>query len=373
MLLGTAWILSSCDGDTKRFTDAVIASQQGITELQMTPAIRTLNPGDRVQLTNNGLGENVATTDLTATSEWRVADTSVVGVDGNGVVTALANGSTTVTASFAGLSASSSIIVNQADLLSLEFASPTSVDICRPTKFEVVGQYSDNTTRPVTTGVSWFVDGLATASNRFALTRSEATQIEARSNTGLTVSKTFQVNSTLSSIALEPSSLSLTIDDTASDTTATGQYPDGTTDITEAVTWETADSTMSIDSSGTITGLNSGSGTVTVSCGDIMTTLPVTVSVDSAPTALEINNGDSIQANAGADVTLTLDAILSDGSRTDVTADAVWSVDQRDLGLLITIQDDGSDEVTVTATGTGTAFIKASYESKEEVIKITYQ
>lgn len=371
-MLLAGWAITGCEGDAKRFSDAVIASQQGITALQISPESSTLNPGDTLQLYSLGVDADARTIDLTTTSQWMAADPAVASVDRLGIVNAIANGSTTVTASFAGLSASASIVVNQASLLSLEITAPASIDICRPAELALTGRYSDNSIRPVSKDISWFIDGVAVSSNRIILKQARPVVIEARSATGPSVARSFNVNDNLSAISLEPAELTLSIDGSSSGIVATGTYPDAAVDISDAVSWSSSDSNISVDSSGNIRAISSGSATVTVSCGGIETTLPVTVSVDGTPTALEINNGDSLIANAGSEVDLTLDAILSDGSRQDVTADAVWSIDQQDFGLQVVITQN-NDNVTVSASNAGTAYIQASYEGKEEVVKITFQ
>lgn len=366
------WAIAGCEGDAKRFSDAVIASQQGITALQISPETSTLNPGDTLQLSSLGVDADANTIDLTTTSQWSAADPAVASIDELGIVSAIANGSTTVTAGFASLSASATIVVNQASMLSLEISAPASIDLCRPAELQLTGLYSDNSTRPVSKDISWFVDGVAATSNRIILTQARPIVIEARSAAGPSAVRSFNVNDNLTSISLKPASLTLSIDSSSSGIIATGTYPDAAVDITDAVSWSSSDSNISVDSSGNIGALDSGSATVTVSCGGIEATLPVTVSVDGAPTALEINNGDSLIANVGSEVDLTLDAILSDGSRQDVTADAVWSIDQQDFGLQVVITQN-NDNVTVSASNAGTAYIQASYEGKEEVVKITFQ
>jgi uncharacterized protein YjdB len=83
---------------------------------------------------------------------------------------------------------------------------------------------------------------------------------------------------TLTSIAISPATANVNVGSTQQ-FTATGTFADGTTsDMTLAVRWTTSDFTVgTISSSGTATGVKTGSVTITATYGTISATAALTV------------------------------------------------------------------------------------------------
>lgn len=104
-----------------------------------------------------------------------------------------------------------------------------------------------------------------------------------------------------------------------------------------------------IDTRGTMHFLKSGSATLTVSLGNLSATTLLTIS----PLALNVTISGPSRGFVGQQVQLALFARFNDGTTSDVTAQALWSV----TGQLVTISQQG----LISVTGTGTTVVAASF------------
>ena len=134
----------------------------------------------------------------------------------------------------------------------------------------------------------------------------------------------FFVDPALSSIAVTPSTPSITIGNTQQ-MTATGTYEDGSTQtVTTKVSWTTSDSTVAtVGSTGLVTGVSTGTASITATSGSISgaTTVTVTVanlaSLSISPTSASISSGQTQAFYATGH--------LKDGSIVDITDAVTWS------------------------------------------------
>ncbi len=128
-----------------------------LTSVSVTPATGSVSVGASTQLTATAKYSDGSTSNVTTQATWISSNTSDATVT-SGLVTGVAAGSVTVTASFGGLSGPAAVTVNA------NAATVTSISITAPSNsFEVsaflpltaIATYSDSSTQDVTTQAAW--------------------------------------------------------------------------------------------------------------------------------------------------------------------------------------------------------------------------
>ncbi len=178
--------------------------------------------------------------------------------------------------------------------------------------------------------------------------------------------KGFFVNPTLTGVSVGPQSLSITVNQTWQ-MSATGTYNDGSQKaLTSGVSWSSSDpATVSIgQSSGIVTGVQTGSATITASSGSCSAcsgTTTVTVVLTGVTSVVVSPSSQSLTIN-GNTVAFTAKA---NGS-IDITGTATWSVvdgtgkDQTSNFSLSYVPGSG-EEISTSAATPGTYFVEATY------------
>lgn len=214
-------------------------------------------------------------TDKTVT--WTNSDNSVLSLDGNGKITALKEGTATITAVAGDKSASCSVTVSKSVVpVTSVTLDRTSVTFNKgeSTKLSATVTPSDATDKTV----SW-------SSSDMTVVRVEqdGTLNALRGGTATVYAKAGEcsaschvtVLSPVTGVTIDRESLPLVVGETAT-LVATIQPEDATE---KTVTWTSSDSSVaSVDASGKVTGVKKGSATITASAGERSATCVVTVS-----------------------------------------------------------------------------------------------
>ena len=256
-----------------------------LASIAVTPSNTSVPLGLSQAFTAAGTYTNGTTQDLTSAVTWSSSAAAVASVSNaagsRGVATALANGSTTINATFpgSGVSGSTGLTVTPAQLVSLVVTpGDPSLPLGLSQAFSATGTYTNGTTHDLTTAVTWSssAPAVATISNAGG-SRGAATALATGSttinatfpgsgvsgSTGLTVTP-----AQLVSLAVTPGNPSLPLG-LSQAFTATGTYTNGTTqDLTAAVTWSSSAAAVTTisnaaDSHGVATALALGSASVT--------------------------------------------------------------------------------------------------------------
>lgn len=209
--------------------------------------------------------------------------------------------------------------------LALTPANP-SVSVGASSQFTATGTYSDNSTRDLTTSVTWTSGTPTTATITGGGTATgvaggssviTANQGAISGHTTLTVTTGPAV--TLTSLVVSPATASLAKTATRQ-FTATGAYSDGTSkDVTGSVTWTSGTPAMaSVSTAGLVTGLAGGSSIITATQGTIHGSSTVTVTVPSL-TALAITPTQAVVSQRGT-YTYIATGTFSDGTTSPVAA-----------------------------------------------------
>ena len=102
-------------------------SAAAVTSIALTPSAPSITKGKTQQLTVTGTFSDGSTQDVTASAAWTVSSTTIISVNSAGLVTAMANGTATVTATVGSVSGSDAITVTSPTLASIAVtpASPS--------------------------------------------------------------------------------------------------------------------------------------------------------------------------------------------------------------------------------------------------------
>jgi trimeric autotransporter adhesin len=304
---------------------ASVGEVSGLAQLEVTAAelvaieIDPISPrlakGIYFRMKATGLFSDNTTQDLTPLVTWQTSNNAVQisngdrwdGIDWSGIMQAVQEGSTTISATFAGVSQTTSAQVTAATLLWIDI-SPTTLQLAKGTRhtFAATGVYSDNTEQDLSNRVTWVSsdEQIASISNASdspgLLTALQQGQVKISvrmpglpdslpDGTSSALSASVNVtNAQLLSIALTPANPDVTsvVKGESAAFVATGVYTDNSTqDLTLSALWRSTDeriATVSNDDSegfkGTVRDAGVGTTTLSASIGTMVGSTPITVS-----------------------------------------------------------------------------------------------
>ena len=345
----------------------ITVTAAALVSIAITPPTATIAFGTTQQFTATGTFTDGTTQDLTQSGHWSSTAATVVTISNTagmaGLATTLTVGTTTIGISSGTVSATATLVVNPAALVSIAI-NPQSPTIALGTaqQFTATGTYTDGSTQDLTSVATWASSnaliavventlgsyGLATTSGQGTATIS-ATLNSISSSTTLTVGQ-----AALTSIAVSPSSIAVALG-YGEQFTATATYSDGSTqDITQSASWSSSVPAVAmLNSSGLATGLMPGATNIsatygTMSASGVLTVIaPVLVSISVTPNSTLVKTGNSVQ--------LTATGIYSDGSTQNLTSAASWSTSASNTATanagLVTGIADGTATITASEAG----------------------
>ncbi|HEX6880386.1 MAG TPA: Ig-like domain-containing protein [Terriglobales bacterium] len=126
-----------------------------LNSITVTPTSIFLTVGQTKQFSASGTTVDGDTQDVTSSAKWTSSSSAAATVDA-GLVTAVATGNSTITASQDGVNGTGSVIVNSQDLSSLAITpSNPSVSSGSTVSLTATGTFADNSTKNLTNFVSW--------------------------------------------------------------------------------------------------------------------------------------------------------------------------------------------------------------------------
>jgi hypothetical protein len=329
-------VISNAAGANGRATSVAVgattitATMEGVsasTTLTVTPAtllsivVSPTNPSISLGLTQQfaatGTYSDNSTLDVTTSATWTSSFTSVAVISNaagaNGRATSVAVGATTITAALGGVSASTTLTVTPATLLSITINPKNpSISMGSIQQFAATGTYSDSSTQDVTTSAIWTSSftSVAVISNA-AGSKGRATSVAAGATTitaalgGVSASTTLTVIlPTLLSIAVSPTNPSISMGSTQQ-FAAAGTYSDNSTqDVTTSATWTSSFISVATISNaagfkGRATSVAAGATTITAAIGGISDSTTLTVTGGIADNVIPITvNGSLCSADS---------------------------------------------------------------------------
>ncbi len=316
---------------SKSGSTGLTVSPASLVTLALTPANPTIGIGARQLFALTGNYSDGSSHDLTAGATLISGTPAVVGVGNGAVATGLAQGSSLISASAGGMSASTTLTVTAATLSSLALtpANPT-LKIGATQQLSTTATFSDASTRDVTASAS-YVSATPTAATVGASTGlstgiAAGSSLVTASYGGKSATSTVTVSPvTLNAITVTPATQNILIGATQK-LVATGTYSDASSaDISANVVWTSSSTTVaSILPGGVASALAAGTATITARSGTLSATAALTVSAPLSMTGLAVTPANP-SALIGANQQFSATASFSDGSTSDVSATTVWS------------------------------------------------
>ncbi len=197
-----------------------------LVSVAITPTNPSIAKGTTLQFTATGTYSDLTTQDVTALSTWTSSNASVAAISNasgsSGLATSTAAGTTTIIATSGGFSASTTLTVTQATLLSLA-VMPTTATIAQGAnqQFAATGTYSDGTTQDFTAMATWSSSASAVASiSNASGSKGLATAVTAGSATMTAMSGSVSGSAVLTVTAVPSATLTWDAPTTRTDGTA---------------------------------------------------------------------------------------------------------------------------------------------------------
>ncbi|MHB8090294.1 MAG: Kelch repeat-containing protein [Syntrophales bacterium] len=345
-----------------------------LVSIAVTPPMASIPMGGTQAFIATGTYSDATTRDISNAVTWTSGTNGVATVVSPGIATGLSVGTTMITATSGYASASATLTVTAAPLVSIAVTPPmASIPMGGTQAFIATGTYSDGTTRDISNTVTWTSGtiGVATVvSPGIASGLSVGMAMITATSGGTSGSATLFVSSaTLVSIAVTPAMASIPMGLTQS-FVATGTYSDGASvNISNSVTWSSgAIAVATVVSPGIATGVSVGTATITATFGGKSGS--ATLSVTATPSSwTEVWVGSDEQGN-------TSTTTLTKNSSGTITTTGQWTYNY--LGTIVTcVLSAGTMTVTetnITSTSTGTATNPAApvgYQTSSFTLSLT--
>jgi Big-like domain-containing protein len=341
-----------------------------LVSVTVSPTNPTIALGTAQQFLATGILTDGTTTDLTAVADWTSSDAAgsiSSAASDRGLATALGVGSTAITATYSGVSGSTTLTVSSAALVSLEITPPNAqIALGTSRQFAATGIFTDGSTQDLTGQVAWesSAAGASTISNdpdSRGLAQSAGlgdTTISA-SLSGVSGSTTLTVSSAvLVSLEVTPQDHSIALG-ANQQFAATGTFSDGTIqDLTTQVLWDSSAAAALVSNDAGTKGLadSISLGSVTISATHSGVTGSTTLTISSA-TLVSIEVTPTNPAIAlGTTQAFTATGTFTDGSVRDLTAEVAWSSSEASVAA---VANAAGSEGLASSIAMGTATITA--------------
>ena len=332
-----------------------------ITAISVSPSGRTIPTSTQLAFTATGTFSDSSTQVVTTDATWASSDTAVATVGPEGQATAVAPGSTNVSATFGGITGSASLTVSSVTLKSIAVA-PTAAVLAPASvlSYNATGTFSDGSTANITNAVTWSssASNVASIGSYGQVTGQSAgtATITARQGSVSGTAALVVASSALSSIQVTPGTATVA-EQTATQFNAIGIFQDGSSqNLTSSVSWTSSPASVATISNasptkGFATGVASGTAIITALFAGLSSNASLTVT-DATLTSISVTPASPTIAQ-GSSQQFTATGTFSDGTTEILTAQVTWS--SSDVGVA-TISANG----TASTVGSGTTTIKAA-------------
>jgi uncharacterized protein YjdB len=354
---GTSTITGSVNNRTASVQIEVISPDPTLVSIQFTGILSSYVVGTQDTISVTGTFDNNQTAVL-SDATYSSSNPAVATINTNGRLSALSEGSTTITANASNLTVSLVIDVVAPTLTSIEIvsasaSSPAGLSV----QLSARGTFNNGVTRTLD-GLTWSSDDetIASISNIGLVTAVGQGQTSLRAtkddiNAAFTLTVTSAI---LQSINIQLSDASIALG-TTTQALALGTFSDGAT-VEVNATWMSSNALIaSIDEQGQITGAGIGQSVISASSGNISSTSNPTITITDA-TVVNIETSPTFTSiPLGLEESLGATLIFSDNS-TQPATNATWQTSDSSVATVAT----SNGEVTITAVSVGTVEISAS-------------
>ena len=353
---GSTAIIAKAGNKTASCIVNVTSALIEVTGITLDKSSLTLNEGEYETLTATVKPDDA--TDKTIT--WKSDNDKIAAVDANGKVTAVAAGSTTITAKAGEKSATCSITVNEKKV------EVTEITLNKTTLSLIIGDIETlvATVKPDNASdktVTWSSNDKTIATvdangKVTAVAEGTATITAKAGEKSAVCSVEVSAPIEVTNVTLNKTAIELTAG--FSETLTATVEPDNATDKT--VTWSSNDKTIAtVDANGKVTAVAEGTATITATAGEKSATCTVKVNKVIDVTSITLNY-TALTLYEGYSYSLSADVKPDDATDKTVT----WSSDNSDIA---TVNDSGR----VTAVSKGTATITAKSGTASATCTVT--
>ena len=352
LLAGVVTITAQAGTINGTATLNVTGAAGNLMSISVAPAASSIPVHTTQQFSATGSYADGSSSDLTALVTWKSSSTAVATIDINGIVTGVASGTSTISASIGGVTGSTNLTVNAPTISSI---SITPVDLTLAIginqQFTATATYSDGSTQDLASGVTWSSSSSSVASinGSGVATTAGAGQTTITATVG-SVSDTTTVTvvpAHLISIDVEPKAVSIALG-TDQQFSAVGTFDDGSTQLLTSVTWTSSvPGTATVNASGLATSVGTGSATISAISGSVTGTASLSVT-SAALVSIAVTPANSSMA-VGTTKQFTATGTFSDTSTQDLTPSVLWGSSSPAIATINNLGSAGS-----LATGTTT-------------------
>lgn len=359
------------------FTDTTAVTITGATvaRLELTPAQRSVPVGVVTPLTATAIFTDTSVQDVTAQAVWSSSTPSVAQVTNaagaQGQVTPLTPGTTTISATLMGVSASTALTVSTATVSQL-VVTPAVTTLAKglTQRFHVTGTFSDGTTADLTEVATWSVSAgsVASISNAtgahglLSALAVGATDVIAQFGSEQGVTTLTVSAAEVTSIELLPATLSVPRGRTLQ-LSARATLTDGTTnDVSAQTVWtSSANGVATVSNVPAQLGLlfANAVGSATLTATWMSFSAQRTVSVTPAELDALAITPSALSLAKGRQQGLVATGTFSDGSTMDVTTQVTWA---SSLATSLAVSNGAGSKgvATALAVGSGTVSVTLS-------------
>ncbi|WP_318513282.1 beta strand repeat-containing protein [Photobacterium leiognathi] len=384
--IGTVEVKASYEGIESNIinvniTDAILSSIAiSVKSLSLDTSIYS---GGQLSLAAEGIYSDGTTSPLTNKVTWHSSAIDIAQIDDKGILTGIVIGNVDVKASYEGIESNIiNVRITDAILTSMNISvkslSPeTSIYSGGKLSFAAEGIYSDGSTSPLTSKVTWHSSAIdiAKIDDKGILTGIAIGTVDVKAsyegiesniiNVRITDAILTSMNISVKSLSPDTSEASIYSGGQLS-FAAEGIYSDGSTSLlTNKVTWySSAVDIAQIDDKGILTGVAIGTVEVKASYEGIESNI-INVSItDAILTSMNISVkslSPDVSIYSGGQLSLAAEGIYSDGSTSPLTNKVMWHSSAVDIAQI-------DDKGILTGVNTGSVEVKASYEGIESNI-----
>ncbi len=356
-------------------TATITVSAATLTGINVSPVMTALVVRQQQQLQAVALYSDGGSTNITFMATWTSSDATVVDVSNGfprGVITGIKGGSATITATFMGMSGTSSVTVSTATLMEIQ-VTPTNPTIPANTTqpFAATAIFSDFSTQNVTNTATWSSSNAAVADVSNGFGRGVATGLMAGMSTitatymGMMGSSVLTVTgATIKEIQVTPTNSNSPIAVNVQFQATALMTDNSTRDLTNTATWTSSDETVAaisngIGSRGLATSLKAGPTTIKATVMGLSGQTTYTVGSQTLSTITIVPAMGSVAK--GARLTFTATGNYSDGSTWPITLQATWI---STTTTVATISNAAGSRGQATGVEVGTTSIEAHFQGK---------
>jgi uncharacterized protein YjdB len=379
--VGDATITATMGGKTATVTVHVTAAV--LSSITLPTMAQTVPRGLALPVIATGVYSDGSFADLTSQVTWTSANTGVATVSGlvasAGLVTGVAVGDTTITATLNGTSASVPVHVTSAILSAIQLPN-IQQNVPRGLTLPLVatGMYTDGALADLTATVTWTsanpaiasVSGLALSAGLVTGVSVGDTTITASYN-GQTATVPVHVSAALLSGISLPTSTQNVPKGLTLPVIATGTYSDGSiADLTSSVTWSSSNTSVATVSglagtAGLVKGVAVGDATITASYNGKTATASVHVSsallsAITLPTITQV-------VPRGLTLPVIATGVYSDGSVADLTSTVTWTSNAPSVASVSSLVGSAG---LVTGVSVGSTTLTASYDGQSSTVTV---